>query len=262
MPYRRIPVRESEFGLSRAITRIGKLLASACVGLTTLDAGAAQPVRIDLTGEVTASDLFTLVPGDPVSVSLYVDAQTSDENPTPGEFAATLPGTFAYQFKTFPMATGDILEISADASSGDWSGELFDPTAGGPTEIAIALDGVGLASDQILPNYASLTSSTGFWEIVGGPLAFATTEVEFHSVEIVPIVIQVPALGAAGRSGLAALLLLLVLVRFGRGARVCCRLRDASAEQRTMTRSTARHGASRSTAARCIHPGSGPTSMP
>jgi hypothetical protein len=151
-------------------------------------------VRIELTGEVTASDFFTLVPGDAVTVSLYVDAQTSDENPTLGEFAATAPGTFSYQFKTFASATGDILEITADAVSGDWNSELFQSQAG-PMEIAIAVDGVGLAPDQILPNHASLTSSTGFFEFVGGPYLFATVEVEFQTVEIV---IPVPALGGIG----------------------------------------------------------------
>jgi hypothetical protein len=180
------------------IAWIGFVLAIGCLGMTAPDAGAAQPVRIELTGEVTASDIFTLVPGDPVTVSLYVDAQTSDENPTLGEFAATAPGTFSYQFKTFQSATGDILEITADAVSGDWNSELFDSQAGGLIEIAIAVDGVGLAPDQILPNHASLTSSTGFFEIVSGPLAFATIEVEFQTVEIVPIVIPVPALGGIG----------------------------------------------------------------
>jgi hypothetical protein len=183
--------------MNRSIAWIGFVLAIGCLGMTARDAGAAQPVRIELTGEVTASDFFTLVPGDPVTVSLFVDAQASDENPTLGEFAATAPGTFSYQFKTFPSATGDILEITADAVSGDWNSELFQSQAG-PMEIAIAVDGVGLAPDQILPNHASLTSSTGFFEFVGGPYAFGTIEVEFQTVEIVPIVISVPALGGIG----------------------------------------------------------------
>jgi hypothetical protein len=66
--------------MDRRIAWIGFVLAIGCLGMTAPDAGAAQPVRIELTGEVTASDIFTLVPGDPVTVSLYVDAQTSDEN--------------------------------------------------------------------------------------------------------------------------------------------------------------------------------------
>jgi hypothetical protein len=194
-----------------------RIVLALLVGLasTAVAAGAATPVRIDLIGEVTESDFFTVVPGDPVAFWLHVDAATADENPASGEFAATNPGSFAFQLKDLAIGTGDILAISADVGTGAWNGALLDSNPAAPAEIAIVLHGLGLTPDQILPNHASFVSGTGSFDIVGGPWAFATIEVAILSVEIVPIEVPVPAFGFAARSGLALLLLLLGTTRAG-----------------------------------------------
>ena len=59
-----------------------------------LRSAQADPARIDLAGEVTASTLFTLSPGDPVHMTIFVDSEAPDENPAAGAYLATAPGTF------------------------------------------------------------------------------------------------------------------------------------------------------------------------
>jgi hypothetical protein len=169
----------------------------------------AEPVRIDLFGEVASTTLppGTTDPGDPVTISIFVDSQASDENAAAGPYLATAPGTFVFVVKENPPGGGDVLSISADASSGDWEGNLFTTDPGASHPVEISLTGLGMTPDQILPDFASFTSGTAFFDGTFTPFAF-TVDVDLFDVDIVPLSSPpVPALPIGARLFLSLLLI-------------------------------------------------------
>jgi hypothetical protein len=179
--------------------------------LTSLapSAARADPVRIDLTGEIAATDFVTLSPGDPVVISLFVDSNTPDEDGAPNAFLATAPGTVEFQFADNTPGNADVLSISADAGSGEWAGDLVTTDPPAPSPVAVTLAGLGLTPDQILPDYASLTSGTAHFDSM---LPFGGTfiDVDLIGIDIVPLAgpaPPVPAVSVRGRLSLALLVL-------------------------------------------------------
>jgi len=162
----------------------------------------AEPVRIDLFGEISESSLPTALPGDPVTIAIYVDSETPDEDAAAGAYAATAPGTGEFQWKDATPGPLDVLSISADTSSGEWTGNLsaLPPEIGYP--VTISLNGLGMTSDQILPDFTSFTTGTALFDASWTAYAFVVL-VDVQSVEVVtlpdPPPVPVPAAATGSR---------------------------------------------------------------
>jgi hypothetical protein len=194
--------------------RVSLVLAT----IVTLAAATAfaEPVRIDLAGEIASSSLPNSSPGDPFSISLFVDAQAPDENGAPGAYLATTPGTGQFQWKDATPGTMELLSVSSNASSGEWVAELWTDPIAGSHPVTVSLSGLGMSPDQVLPDFTSFTNGTAFFD---GSLTWFSfvIYVDVLSVEIVSLEEppSVPALPAG--SGL--LVYLLIVIASARSAR-------------------------------------------
>jgi len=196
----------------KTATRPGRPPAVVVLGcalaLLHASGAAAAPVRIDLTGEVSATDVSTLFPGDPVTIALFVDSGTADEDAAANLYFATGPGNVVYQFAANTPGTADIVSVSADAVAGEWSAELLTTDPGFALPVDISLGGSGPTPDQILPDFAPLTSGTAHFDLSITPFG-SFIDVDLTAVEIQPLPragIPVPATSAEG-SGILVLLL-------------------------------------------------------
>ncbi len=180
----------------------------------------AEPVRIELYGEVTSTTLppfGSIWPGDFILLKITVDALAPDEDGTAGSYRATAPGTFEFfltdEDSNEPnylnyLGGGDVLAISADAVTGDWVGDLSETTVPWPLfPVTVSLNGLGMTPDQILPDFANFVSGTEFFDANHVPIYGFTIDVDVLEVDIFPEATSVPALSNGALFSLSAILL-------------------------------------------------------
>jgi len=118
----------------------------------------ATAMKVSLSAVVTVDGTGVAPPGTAITLDLFLDDQTADENSIPGSFLATNPGTAA-SLLLVPVS-GPVQSVSADATAGNWT------ASGGLVAIGVitlpfqvVLNGVGRSPDQILPDFSGAPRS-------------------------------------------------------------------------------------------------------
>jgi len=178
------------------ILRTGLLSALLALGLAA--PAQATPMVVNIQATVIVDGTTLVGVGTVLSLDLFIDDTVADLNGLPSDFFATNVGTVS-SFLIVPVG-GTVDDVTATPTNWDANATLdLNPVLPILLPASLSLVGVGATPDQVMPDFASLTSGLITVDVsVVAPGAMVIATVDSISIAPVPEPSLVALLGVVG----------------------------------------------------------------